>query len=210
MSLSFDHTYYQSRRPDVYNAFVATGGSTGQSWNEFAAQHYDSFGRFEGSDPHASFNTSFYLSAYSDVAVSGRNPFDHFLAIGSLEDRLPYFGFPNSANGFDASAYKAANSDLASLSDAAAYQHFVVHGQFEIASGSRTGEGAPKIPLRIALEERKNDPDRLLKDALFELLRIIRNDRLNFVDRSYGGVLVSEVGEPQKFASLHLEFKCEE
>lgn len=52
-----------------------------------------------------------------------------------------------------------------------------------------------------------NDPDRLLKETLFELLRIIRNDELNFVDRSYGGVLVSEPGEPKKYARLKLEFE---
>lgn len=145
MSLSFDATYYQTTRPDVYNAFIATAGSTGLTWAQFAEQHYDTFGRFEGSDPHASFDTSFYLSQYPDVAAAGVNPFDHFLANGSLEDRQPYSTFPNAANGFDATAYKAANADLASLSDAAAYQHFVVHGQFEIAAGNRTSTGAPTV-----------------------------------------------------------------
>jgi S-layer protein len=83
MSLAFDATYYQAQRPDVYNAFVATAGSTGLTWALFAEQHYDTFGCFEGSDPTASFDTSFYLSRIPDVAAAGINPFTHFLSFGS-------------------------------------------------------------------------------------------------------------------------------
>ncbi|QDG74945.1 calcium-binding protein [Labrenzia sp. PHM005] len=137
MSLSFDATFYQSQRPDVYNAFIATAGSTGLTWAEFAQQHYNTFGRFEGSDPSASFSTSYYLSTYPDVAAAGVNPFDHFLASGSLEMRQPYSTFPTSS--FVAADYAAANPDLAAAgitSDAALYQHFVIHGQFEGRSGA--------------------------------------------------------------------------
>jgi Ca2+-binding RTX toxin-like protein len=142
MSLTFDATFYQSHRPDVYNAFVATAGSTGLTWAQFAEQHYDTFGRFEGSDPSASFNTSFYLSTYPDVAAAGINPFTHFLQFGSAEDRQPFVNFPNIANGqFVPATYAAANPDLAAAgitSDAALYQHFVVFGQFEGRSGAPT------------------------------------------------------------------------
>lgn len=134
MSLSFDATYYQTNRPDVYNAFVATQGNTGLTWAQFAQNHYNTFGRFEGSNPTASFDTNFYLTAYPDVAAAGVNPFDHFLTFGSLEDRQPFSGFPNSTNGFDATAYAAANPDLAAAgitSNAALYQHFAIFGQFE-------------------------------------------------------------------------------
>jgi S-layer protein len=142
MSLSFDASYYQTNRPDVYNAFVATAGSTGLTWAQFAEQHYDTFGRFEGSDPSASFNTSYYLNTYPDVAAAGINPFTHFLQFGSLEDRVPFNGFPNIASGnFVPATYAAANPDLAAAgitSDAALYQHFVVFGQFEGRSGAPT------------------------------------------------------------------------
>lgn len=142
MSLSFDATFYQGHRPDVYNAFVATAGSTGLTWAQFAEQHYDTFGRFEGSDPSASFNTSYYLTTYPDVAAAGINPFTHFLQFGSLEDRVPFVNFPNIASGnFVPATYAAANPDLAAAgitSDAALYQHFVIYGQFEGRSGAPT------------------------------------------------------------------------
>lgn len=137
MSLSFDATFYQSNRPDVYNAFIATAGSTGQTWAEFAQAHYNTFGRFEGSDPSASFSTTYYLTTYPDVAAAGVNPFDHFLANGALEMRQPYSDFPTSS--FVPATYAAANPDLAAAgvtSDAALYQHWVIHGQFEGRSGA--------------------------------------------------------------------------
>eukprot|EP00428_Durinskia_dybowskii_P069123 CAMPEP_0170404740 /NCGR_PEP_ID=MMETSP0117_2-20130122/26796_1 /TAXON_ID=400756 /ORGANISM="Durinskia baltica, Strain CSIRO CS-38" /LENGTH=337 /DNA_ID=CAMNT_0010661783 /DNA_START=100 /DNA_END=1109 /DNA_ORIENTATION=+ len=142
MSLSFDATFYQNSRPDVYNAFIATAGSTGLTWAQFAEQHYDTFGRFEGSDPSASFDTSYYLSTYPDVAAAGINPFTHFLQFGSLEDRQPFVNFPNIANGqFVPATYAAANPDLAAAgitSNEALYQHFVVFGQFESRPGAPT------------------------------------------------------------------------
>ncbi|MFN3253674.1 beta strand repeat-containing protein [Roseibium album] len=142
MSLSFDATFYQNSRPDVYNAFIATAGSTGLTWAQFAEQHYDTFGRFEGSDPSASFDTSYYLNTYPDVAAAGINPFTHFLQFGSLEDRVPFVNFPNIASGnFVPATYAAANPDLAAAgitSNEALYQHFVVFGQFEGRSGAPT------------------------------------------------------------------------
>jgi hypothetical protein len=142
MSLSFDATYYQGTRPDVYNAFVATAGSTGLTWAQFAENHYDTFGRFEGSNPTASFDTSFYLTTYPDVAAAGINPFTHFLQFGSAEDRQPFVNFPNIANGqFVPATYAAANPDLAAAgitSNEALYQHFVTFGQFEGRSGAPT------------------------------------------------------------------------
>jgi S-layer protein len=141
MSLSFDATFYQSARPDVYNAFIATQGSTGLTWAQFAETHFNTFGWVEGSDPSASFDTSFYLTAYPDVAAAGMNPFTHFLQFGSLENRQPFGSFPNEGNGFDPAAYAAANSDLATAgitTDAALYQHFAVYGQFESRPGAPT------------------------------------------------------------------------
>lgn len=139
MSLSFDATFYQAQRPDVYDAFVATAGSTGLTWAQFAQNHYDSFGRFEGSDPSGSFSTSYYLSTYPDVAAAGVNPFDHFLSNGSLEQRVPYSTFP--ASEFVPATYAAANPDLAAAgltTDGQLYQHWVIHGQFEGRTGAPT------------------------------------------------------------------------
>lgn len=142
MSLSFDATFYQNSRPDVYNAFIATAGSTGLTWAQFAEQHYDTFGRFEGSDPSASFDTSYYLNTYPDVAAAGINPFTHFLQFGSLEDRAPFVNFPTIASGnFVPATYAAANPDLAAAgitSNEALYQHFVIYGQFESRPGAPT------------------------------------------------------------------------
>ncbi|MGS4887913.1 beta strand repeat-containing protein [Roseibium sp. MB-4] len=137
MSLSFDSSFYQAQRPDVYDAFIATAGSTGLTWAQFAQNHYNTFGRFEGSDPSASFDTSYYLETYPDVAAAGVNPFDHFLSNGSLEQRVPYNDFP--ASSFVPATYAAANPDLAAAgltTDGQLYQHWVIHGQFEGRTGA--------------------------------------------------------------------------
>jgi len=138
MSLSFDATFYQTQRPDVYNAFVATAGATGLTWAEFAQNHYNTFGRFEGSDPTASFDTDYYLSTYPDVAAAGANPFDHFLASGAAEMRVPFSSFP--ASSFDSATYLAANPDVQAAITAGAftnaYQHWVLNGQFEGRAGA--------------------------------------------------------------------------
>lgn len=77
MALTFDANYYLTHRPDVFQAFVATAGSTGLLWPEFAQQHYNNHGRFEGANPNAVFNTNDYLAANVDVAAAGVNPFEH-------------------------------------------------------------------------------------------------------------------------------------
>ncbi|MEP2757777.1 MAG: hypothetical protein ABJP66_01735 [Hyphomicrobiales bacterium] len=139
MSLSFDSTYYQAQRPDVYNAFVATQGSTGLTWAAFAEQHYNTFGYVEGTNPTASFDTSYYLSIYTDVAAAGINPFTHFLSFGAAEMRVPFSTFP--ASSFVPADYAAANPDLAAAgltTDSQLYEHWVIFGQFESRSGAPT------------------------------------------------------------------------
>ncbi|WP_420340743.1 beta strand repeat-containing protein [Roseibium sp.] len=140
MSMSFDASFYQTARPDVYNAFIQTQGSTGLTWAAFAEQHFNTFGWLEGSDPNAAFDTSYYLTQNTDVAAAGVNPFEHFLTFGSLEDRAPKDGFPTIASGeFVPATYAAANPDLAAAgitSDAALYQHFAIFGQFESRPGA--------------------------------------------------------------------------
>ncbi|WP_306150190.1 MULTISPECIES: hypothetical protein [unclassified Roseibium] len=132
MSLAFDATYYQGIRPDVFNAFVATQGSTGLTWAQFAEQHFNTFGWLEGSNPNANFVTTDYLNTNVDVAAAGVNPFTHFLQFGSLEGRLPYTGFPLAS--LDTAAYAAGNPDLAAAgitTEAQLQQHFMLFGQFE-------------------------------------------------------------------------------
>jgi hypothetical protein len=140
MALSFDATYYLSQRPDVFNAFVATNGSTGLTWAQFAERHYNDYGRFEGANPNTTFNTLEYLKANPDVAAAGVNPFSHYLQYGVNEGRAPSASFPSFAS-FDSAAYLAANTDLAGAgidTKAEAYAHFVLYGQFEGRPGAPT------------------------------------------------------------------------
>ena len=110
--LQFDSNFYQTARPDVFNAFVAARGSTGQDWPTFALNHFNEFGAFEQSDPSANFDTSFYLAQNPDVAAAGVNAFTHFLEFGAAEGRQPTASTPASDT-FDSATYAAANTDLA-------------------------------------------------------------------------------------------------
>lgn len=138
MALSFDATYYLNARPDVFHAFVATAGATGKTWAQFAEEHYNTFGRFEGANPNATFNTDEYLAANPDVAAAGVNPFTHYLHFGAAEGRAPSNSFPSFAS-FDSAAYLAANPDLGAAgidTPNEAYAHFVIFGQFESRPGA--------------------------------------------------------------------------
>jgi Ca2+-binding RTX toxin-like protein len=138
MALTFDANYYLTQRPDVFQAFVATAGSTGLTWAQFAEQHYNNHGRFEGSNPNAVFNTDEYLAANVDVAAAGVNPFQHYLTHGVYEGRAPSASFP-ARDAFDWQTYVNANPDLGEAGiDTAeeAYVHFVMHGQFEGRPGT--------------------------------------------------------------------------
>ena len=138
IALSFDANYYLTARPDVFNAFVATAGATGLTWAAFAESHYNTFGRFEGSNPNSVFNTTEYLTANPDVAAAGVNPFQHFLSNGITEGRAPNASLVGSTS-FDSAAYLAANTDLgaAGITTAeAAYAHYLEFGQFEGRPGT--------------------------------------------------------------------------
>ncbi len=138
MALSFDANYYMSQRPDVFLAYLRAAGSTGLSWVQFAQRHYDGYGRFESSNPNATFNTLEYLKANPDVAAAGINPFDHYLKFGVNEGRAPSDSFPSRAS-FDFATYIAANKDLGAAGIdnlQKAYAHFVVYGQFENRMGA--------------------------------------------------------------------------
>lgn len=155
MALTFDATYYLTARSDVFQAYVATGGSTGLDWAQYAEQHYNTYGRFEGSNPNAIFNTNEYLTANPDVAAAGINPFDHYLAFGANEGRAPSASFPSLAS-FDWETYLAANPDLGEAGiDTAneAYAHYVIYGQFE---------GRPGVPTQGTATELTTGQDTLV------------------------------------------------
>jgi hypothetical protein len=88
------------------------------------------FGWAEGRDPNSTFDTTAYLAANADVAVSGINPFEHFQLYGLTEGRAPNGSIP-ALSEFDATTYVSNNSDLSGLSDAEAYAHYIQYGQFE-------------------------------------------------------------------------------
>lgn len=158
MALSFDASYYLSQRPDVFNAFVATAGSTGLTWAQFAERHYNDYGRFEGANPNTTFNTNEYLMMNPDVAAAGVNPFSHYLQYGVNEGRAPSASFPSFAS-FDSAAYLAANSDLAGAgidTPQEAYAHFVVYGQFEGRPGAPAVDtGIPGSTFTLTIGEDK-------------------------------------------------------
>ncbi len=74
----FDPNYYGMVNPDL----------TGLSAADLE-YHWLNHGRYEGRNPNAFFNTSFYTSTYPDVAASGHNPLTHFALWGINEGRLP-------------------------------------------------------------------------------------------------------------------------
>jgi len=143
--LEFNATYYLQQNPDV--AFAISRGTIGS-----ALEHFNNFGRFEGRNPNAYFDVTYYLTANPDVAAARVNPLDHFLNFGAAEGRFTNAAADaaidtdgnNLANEFDATAYLAANPDVAAnvgagKEFATAYQHYVEFGQFEIRTGVPAG-----------------------------------------------------------------------
>ncbi|WP_427024126.1 beta strand repeat-containing protein [Aureimonas ureilytica] len=135
-TIAFDAGFYATQNQDV--AFAISKG-------QFTSyqQHYDLFGRFEGRNPNAFFNTAFYLQTYQDVARAGVNPLTHFLTSGAAEGRFANanekaaidLNNNGGADDFNEAAYRAQYSDVDNAIKAGtfknAYQHFVQFGQFE-------------------------------------------------------------------------------
>lgn len=82
----FDHRWYLDRHPDVRGTD--------------AIAQYLATGAAEGRDPGPGFSTSWYLSAYPDVAAEGLNPLVHYALYGRAEGRTvlaPGIGPPAAA-----------------------------------------------------------------------------------------------------------------
>ena len=86
-------------------------------------QHYDLFGRHEGRNPNAWFDSAGYLSHYADVAAAGVDPLAHYRLFGWHEGRDP-------SAGFDTLGYLAANPDVAA-GGANPLAHFMQFGIYE-------------------------------------------------------------------------------
>lgn len=192
MSLAFDATFYQTTRPDVFNAFIATQGSTGLTWAAFAEQHYNTFGWVEGSDPNANFDTSYYLAQNTDVAAAGVNPFQHFLSFGSAEGRFPTSSA--STAGFVEATYLAANADVQAAvtagTFASGYQHWILNGQFESRSGAPTadtGTGGTAGAFTALTDNLTGTAGNDVFDASFTILNGNTFNTLNNADQVNGG-----------------------
>jgi hypothetical protein len=103
---SFDAEYYLLANPDVAKAALSSGASTGAAADDFAYQHYETFGWHEGRDPNAFFDTAFYLNANTDVKLAGIDPLGHYDLYGWHDGRNP-------SAAFNTNAYLAANQDVA-------------------------------------------------------------------------------------------------
>ena len=139
MSILFNPSFYLAQNPDVLAA-VARGETT-------AAQHFETFGRFEGRNPNAVFNTSFYLLENPDVLEAGVNPLTHFLVFGASEGRVPNASFV-AREDFDWETYLLENPDLGEAgidSLEAAYAHFAIFGFAENRPGVQTNDGGAII-----------------------------------------------------------------
>lgn len=89
--------------------------------------HYHAFGWHEGRDPNPYFDTSWYLSHYSDVAAAGIDPLTHYETSGWQEGREPG---PN----FDGNGYLAHNPDVAAA-HVNPLDHYLTWGWAEGRSG---------------------------------------------------------------------------
>ena len=74
----FDVDYYLSQIQDTARPAPSS-----------AVEHYLNIGWKLNLDPSAAFSTSYYLDRYSDIRLSGMNPFFHYVGWGRFEGRDP-------------------------------------------------------------------------------------------------------------------------
>ena len=117
----FDESFYLSNNLDVARAVASDAFSSG-------FDHFNRFGKFEGRNPSALFNTKFYLQQYNDIAIAFEkkqiNPYDHFQEFGRFEGRDPSVFF-------NTRTYLEQNLDVAiavSKKDITGFDHFLNYG----------------------------------------------------------------------------------
>lgn len=128
----FDAEYYLSQGPGIV-------GEADALFDHFMAQGWRA-----GLDPSPRFSTRFYLESYEDIALAGINPFLHYLRSGRAEGRRGH-GIVMGKNRWgqtrlsesdyrlagpfvDVPSYRAANPDMAGLSDDEVIDHALTQG----------------------------------------------------------------------------------
>ena len=109
----FDTVFYLRNNLDVFHAGVN------------ALAHFNTFGRHEGRDPNAFFDTSGYLAVNKDIG--GANPLDHYRQAGWHESRDPGISF-------DVALYLIHNPDVAAAG-VDPLEHYL---QFGASEGRKT------------------------------------------------------------------------
>jgi hypothetical protein len=116
--MGFDPDFYLAQNADVAAAVEAGAFAS-------AADHFQSYGLFEGRAGNALFSAEAYLAMYPDVAAAVEagalaSAQQHYAQYGAAEGRDP-------SGWFDASAYLEANPDVAAAG-LPALEHFIVWG----------------------------------------------------------------------------------
>jgi hypothetical protein len=121
--------YYVTNSPHVARVHQLPIGRAAAGVDPF--WHYENIGWREGRDPNALFDTTGYLSTYTDVAAAGVNPLDHYNVFGWHEGRDPSLDF-------DTTKYLAANPDV-KAAQINPLEHFLLHGIDEHRSAQADG-----------------------------------------------------------------------
>ncbi|WP_052711561.1 hypothetical protein [Elstera litoralis] len=126
--VTIQEDFYLAQNLDVAAAVKAGVFQSG-------AEHFAKFGRAEGRDASAVFDTAWYLSQNADVATAVRagsiTAYDHFVTFGWKEGRNPSVWF-------DTKAYLAANIDAAA-SGLNPLTYFLTHADGRTAAAADTG-----------------------------------------------------------------------
>ncbi len=125
----FSESYYQAEYPEVASAVASGAFSSG-------FDHFMKYGRFEGRNPSAMFDTGFYLAKYDDVNAlvqkGSTTAIDQFIQSGQKEKRDPITEFNTQYYlGEDGSNRNADVKSLVEADQLTAYEHYIKYGQYE-------------------------------------------------------------------------------
>lgn len=154
--------------PDFYRARYLGPKAAGVD----PVRHYLKTGWRLGFDPSPEFSTVYYLVTNPDVAWTGRNPFEHWLAFGRREGRAArptiafeaWAGDPTAEGGiaayradFDADHYLAANPEVAE-SGLDPFLHYMALGWIEGRSPSPRFSARAHIAAHPEVDEQRLHP----------------------------------------------------